>query len=404
MKTINKLKLQIFTNIGAALEYYDYIIFAYLIPILSIVFFPKTIDENTIYINNMQMILLFSIGNLSRISGSFILGFLATKYGKSFVMILSIYLMAISTFTIGLLPSYGQIGLLAPILLLLCRFVQGVAYSVELPSSSMFIFDYFKKNYGQSIGILIASTTLGCVFATFTMYLLTKFFTQSYILDYLWRLPFLIGGIVGIFGISIRKSLSTNYDYKNHSILEVFHSLKKEKNQVIYSISLLLVPASLIIIYIYLEQFFTDRFFYSKSQIYLISTLGLVFSIFCGIFGGIMLDRDNKSYIKYCYYSFFILYPAIWFALYLQSFYILIIFSLIFQFFTTNFMIFALYRMNIIIASNLKSILIIIIYNLVFILCSFIPIIGKNYGTLNIAIGLPYILSLLLLYFNRCKF
>ena len=391
MKPINKTKLQIFANIGVALEYYDYIIFAYLIPIFSSVFFP----EDTPLAKDIEMILLFSISSISKISGGLILGFLGARYGKSFVMILSIYLMAISTFAIGLLPSYQTIGIIAPILLLLCRFIQGLAYSAELPSASMFVFDYSEHNYGKSIGILIASTTLGAVAATFVMYLLNEFCSQVDILSYIWRIPFLLGGIVGIFGIYIRSSLAKQINYNICNIAQFWALVKQSRLQIFDALVTLAAPASLIVIYIYIDQFFIGYFSYTKSQIYLISTIGLIFSIACGIICGFMLDKYRNNYIKYCYYLFFILYPLIWFGLFYESFAALLVFAIIFQFFTTNFMVFALYRMNITINNNIKSIVIIIVYNLVFILCGFIPMLAKNYGSLNIAICLPYLLGAL---------
>jgi len=399
-KNSNNSKITIFTNLGALLEYYDYIIFAYMAPILSLLFFSETTDP---LVRNLQIILLFVIGNFSRISGSFILGFLSTRYGKSFIMLLSIYLMAFSTIAIGLLPTYTQIGIVAPILLLVFRFIQAVAYSVEVPSSSIFIFDYYKENSGQVIGFLIASTTSGCVLATFTMYLLSKYCSNDYITSYMWRVPFLVGGIVGIFGIYIRRSLSRNYEYKKYPINEILKSFKQDSMKILESLLLLSLPASLIVIYIYLQQFFSSDFIYSKSQIYLVSTIGLISAIFFGILSGVMIDRDTKHYNLYLYYGFLILYPSVWFALYMQNFYVLVIFSLIFQFFTTNFMVLAMYRINLILNSNIKSILIIIVYNIAFIICSFIPLLANKYHPLYVAISVPCIISIMCIRFRKSR-
>jgi MFS family permease len=399
VKNINNIKITIFTNLGATLEYYDYIIFSYITPIISLLFFTETSDP---FLGTLQMILLFVIGNFSRIIGSFTLGFLSTRYGKLSIMLLSIYLMALSTIIIGFLPTYSRIGIMAPILLIVCRFVQAVAYCVEVPSSSLFIFDYYKGNRGQILGFLMASTTLGCVLATFIMYLLSKYCSSDDILSYMWRVPFLFGGVVGIFGIYIRRSLLRNYEHSQYNINEILQSFRQDSIKILESLSLLCLPASLIIIYIYLQQFFPSDFIYSKSEIYLVSTIGLIFSIFVAILSGIMIDRNVKNYNLYCYYGFFILYPSIWLALNLQSFFVLVIFSLIFQFFTTNFMVSALYKINSILAkNNIKSILIIIIYNMAFVLCSFIPLLAKKYNSVFIAMVVPCVLNLIIILFSK---
>src|SRR5438105_6175368 len=116
-------KITFLTSIGTALEYYDFVIYAFLASILSKIFFPQDLSGVAL----IETFAIFAVGYLIRPLGGIIFGHLGDKYGRKKAFTTAILLMAIATLGIGLLPSYQQIGILAPLLLLLLRLIQGFA-------------------------------------------------------------------------------------------------------------------------------------------------------------------------------------------------------------------------------------------------------------------------------------
>jgi MFS family permease len=155
-------KINIINSMGAALEYYDYIIFALLTEYLSHIFFP---DGNT-KINILKTILIFATGGLAKIFGSMVFGMVSDKLGRKTNMLATIWLMAISTISIGLLPNYSTIGIYAPILLTFLRFLQGLSYSTEIPSTAVFVTENQKEAGAFNISLLISSSTIGAILAS----------------------------------------------------------------------------------------------------------------------------------------------------------------------------------------------------------------------------------------------
>ena len=140
-------------NIGAVLEYYDFIVFPYLLPYISSVFFGE--DELSSFIKSLVVFFAVSV---SKIFGVFVLNSFSNRFSSYYVMLVSIYLMSISTFLIGILPSYEYIGYFSSILVLILRFIQGIAYSIELPSASSFVHTHYKDEVYKRISHLVAST------------------------------------------------------------------------------------------------------------------------------------------------------------------------------------------------------------------------------------------------------
>ena len=125
--------------IGSALEYYDFFLYltasALIFPQL---FFPST-DPNVAIIASW---LTFAVGYIARPIGAFVLGRWGDLYGRKNVLLMCLFLMGFSTFAVGLLPTYSQIGILAPILLVILRLIQGFAVAGEISGASSMILEH----------------------------------------------------------------------------------------------------------------------------------------------------------------------------------------------------------------------------------------------------------------------
>lgn len=189
---------------GNLLEWYDFGIYGLLAPALAGVFFPA---ENRIA-SLIGVYGLFAAGFAMRPVGGVVLGHLGDRLGRRFVLIYSVVLMGIATAAIGLLPSYREIGVGAPLLLLLIRLVQGFSVGGEFTGSVSYLVETAPQkrrgfvgsfaNVGSTAGILLAALV-----AAITLTLVNPAQLESWA----WRIPFLLGGMIAAAGYLLRRRL-----------------------------------------------------------------------------------------------------------------------------------------------------------------------------------------------------
>lgn len=155
--------------------------------------------------------------------------------GRKRMFTLSIFLMAVPTLVIGLLPTYASIGVAAPLLLLLMRIMQGAAIGGEMPGAWVFIAEHTpKQRYGLGVGTLTSGITGGILLGSIVAIIVQRSYSAQEVNDFAWRIPFILGGIFGLISVYLRrfykkhlslkrwrlKSLSTRnaggFGYQNH--------------------------------------------------------------------------------------------------------------------------------------------------------------------------------------------
>jgi proline/betaine transport protein TphA len=210
---------------GNALEWYDFILYANFAPIIATLFFPAK-DQR---ISILLTFTVFATGFLVRPFGALLFGYIGDHLGRLRALIISISIITLPTFLIGLLPTYNHIGIAAPLLLTLLRLFQGIAVSGELNSSATFLIEHAPANRrGLAGGLVMGTAFLGILIGAAVAAIVTMYLSQQAVHAWGWRLPFLLGGIIGVFGIIIRlKSYETplfvaNHHSKMSSILIVF--------------------------------------------------------------------------------------------------------------------------------------------------------------------------------------
>lgn len=199
----NKKSL-ILGSVGTIMEYYDFALFGYFTPILAQLFFPGE-DKLTALISTFG---IFGAGFFMRPIGAILFGHLADKKGRKLALIVSVLLMAISTTLIGLLPTYKDIGLVAPILLALVRMLQGVSTGGEFSGSVSFVVENAPTNKRGFYGSWIACSVMaGMLLGSTVGSIVTSSLTQNSVIAWGWRVPFLIGLLLGAFAIYLRREL-----------------------------------------------------------------------------------------------------------------------------------------------------------------------------------------------------
>lgn len=189
--------------LGNAMEWFDFGIYSYLAVTIGQVFFPGGGGTQL-----LASFTAFAASFLVRPLGGLFFGPLGDRIGRKKVLALTLVLMAISTFAIGLIPSYETIGIAAPVLLLLCRLVQGFSTGGEYGGAATFIAEYAPdKKRGFFGSFLEFGTLAGYTGAAALVLVLTTALGDEGMLDWGWRIPFLIGGPIGVVGLYLRLKL-----------------------------------------------------------------------------------------------------------------------------------------------------------------------------------------------------
>ena len=189
---------------GNFVEWFDYAAYGYLATVIALTFFPQT-DTTT---GLLAPFAVFALSFIVRPIGGLVWGHFGDKYGRRSALSWSILIMTLSTFCIGILPTYNHIGLWAPALLLLIRLVQGFSASGEYAGASAFLAEYAPEGKrGFYTSIVPASTAAGLLFGAMFVAGMHALMTAENLHDWGWRLPFLLAAPFGLVGRYIRVHL-----------------------------------------------------------------------------------------------------------------------------------------------------------------------------------------------------
>ncbi|KMM77240.1 MFS transporter [Xanthomonas sp. NCPPB 1128] len=190
--------------LGNAMEWFDFGVYGYLAVTLGHVFFPSTNPTAQL----IAMFATFTVAFLVRPLGGLVFGPLGDRYGRQKVLAATMILMALGTFSIGLIPSYERIGIWAPILLLVARLVQGFSTGGEYGGAATFIAEYSTdRNRGFMSSWLEFGTLAGYIAGAATVTALHVALSDAQMRDWGWRVPFLIAGPLGLLGLYMRMKL-----------------------------------------------------------------------------------------------------------------------------------------------------------------------------------------------------
>ncbi len=192
--------------IGSALEYYDFFIYATAASLIfPQIFFPKG-DPGTAIVASLAT---YGVGYVARPIGAFVLGHMGDTLGRKKVLLVCMFMMGISTMAVGILPTYGQVGILAPILLVVLRLIQGFAVAGEISSSSSMILEHapFGRR-GFFASFSLQGVQAGQIFAAAVFLPLAHYLPKEAFDSWGWRIPFLLSFLVIVAGYIIRREVT----------------------------------------------------------------------------------------------------------------------------------------------------------------------------------------------------
>jgi MFS family permease len=191
--------------LGGALEFYDFVIFVFFANTMGALFFPPGMPE---WLRMVQTFGIFAAGYLARPLGGIVMAHFGDLRGRKRMFMLSILLMAVPTLLMGLLPTYAQVGVLAPLLLLLLRIMQGAAIGGEAPGAWVFVTEHVSPRHRNlACGALSAGLCAGILIGSLVARTVNAGLDEAQVHAWGWRLPFLLGGVFGLVAMYLRRLL-----------------------------------------------------------------------------------------------------------------------------------------------------------------------------------------------------
>lgn len=235
--------------LGNAMEWFDFGVYSYLAVTLGKVFFPGGSAAAQL----LATFGAFAAAFLVRPIGGLVFGPLGDRIGRQKVLAITMIMMSIGTFCIGIIPSYETIGIWAPVLLLVARLVQGFSTGGEYGGAATFIAEYSTDNRRGFMGSFLEFGTLGgYLLGAGLVTAMTAGISEEALLSWGWRVPFFIAAPLGLFGLYVRLKLEETPAFQKHMEkqealehskprLTLFQMLNKYRAQMLKCIGLVLL-------------------------------------------------------------------------------------------------------------------------------------------------------------------
>lgn len=316
---------------GNALEWFDFLLYAYFATLFAQLFFPK-------HDPFVSLILTFSVfagGFLIRPIGGLVLGYWGDRYGRRKILIITIVTMTIVTTGIAVLPTYAQIGFWSPLLLTVLRLVQGFAVSGELNGATAFLIEHAPQNRRALAGSLaMCSAFIGILTASVLATTVTIVVSKPHLMAWGWRIPFVLAAILGLIGLWLRLRVTetpkfselTDHDRILHT---VFIQYWRPLCRIVFLTSVMGVANYFFIAYFTTFMVKTLQFPLAEAMlINLVSMIGLVILL---PLSGLLADKVGRKPV-FCAGVIAMLlaaYPVFW-LLTLQSWQMVLLAELLF--------------------------------------------------------------------------
>lgn len=282
--TLNKTIL--LCSIGGILELFDFMIFLFFIDVFKSVFFPN----KTQFIANLQTLSIFMVGYFARPFGGILFGHFADKQGRKKPFTWALFLMGLPALGMAMMPSYSQIGIYSPLLFLCLRVLQGFSLGGEFPTAVTILTERTtEKERGFATAILSSSACIGVLLGSIVALLVHKLFSHHALIEWAWRIPFLLGALLAFLGVYLRRSqMLLQTPIQKNDRLPVLIVLQKHFKQIFRAISVGCVISFSSFCFLFWPHFLNDYFHYPMKETLMVNTIGLVLLIIFTIFFGCM--------------------------------------------------------------------------------------------------------------------
>jgi MHS family alpha-ketoglutarate permease-like MFS transporter len=206
----SKFRTLLGAGVGNTLEWYDWSVYAIFAPFFASQFFVSDNPTSAL----LSTLAIFAAGFLMRPVGGFVFGWLADRRGRRYALTTSMITMAGGSLLIAVAPTHGSIGVWAGLVLLVARLIQGLAHGGEIAASYTYIAEIApRRRRGLWSTSVYVSVTAGIVLASLIGAGASSMFGEQALTDWAWRVPFVIGGALGLVGLWMRRSLQETDAY-----------------------------------------------------------------------------------------------------------------------------------------------------------------------------------------------
>ena len=297
--TGSRIKSIIGGSLGNLVEWYDWYVYTAFSLYFSGAFFPG--DNQLVQLLNTSGI--FAIGFLMRPIGGWLMGTYADKKGRKKALTLSVLLMSLGSLIVAIIPGYKQIGIAAPLLLVVARIIQGLSVGGEYGTSATYLSEMAtKKHRGFYSSFQYVTLIMGQLLALGVLVLLQRcFLTSAQLHQWGWRIPFAVGAVLAITVMYLRRSLqeSVKLDEKDNKAGTTRGTIKAlaQHPKAVFTVIGLTVGGTLAFYTFttYMQKFLVNTSGFSKDAATLISTFTLVVFMLLQPVFGLLSDKIGRK-------------------------------------------------------------------------------------------------------------
>ncbi len=292
-------RVMLAATIGNVLEWYDFAVYGYLATTLGPLFFPN--ESQTA--QTLSAFAVFAVGYLMRPVGAMVLGPIGDRFGRRAMLVISVLLMGLSSLVMGLLPTFAQVGLAAPILMVLCRMGQGMSVGGEYTGSMTYSAEIAPKRWR---GTLSSLATVGCLtgflLGSATDWILKEQLGAAAVSAWAWRVPFLLGLPICAVAIWLRSSLPETQDQgakDDLSVGKVFKDITSNYRKAFEIISIVTgVNIAFYLFFVWAPDLLEQGVAKGAPWVQGLNTMSMAYQIPLIVAGGWLSDRFGRRLIS----------------------------------------------------------------------------------------------------------
>lgn len=298
----NRRRAIIASYLGTTLEYYDFLLYGVAAALVFPHIFFLNLDPA---IGTMSAFATLAAGYFARPLGAVVFGHYGDRLGRKKILMITLIMMGGASVLIGVLPTYQQIGIMAPILLVILRLIQGFAIGGEWGGATLMSMEHAKpKGRGLAVSIVASGGPSGALIGTLVMMLFSKLPNEDF-LAWGWRIPFLLSALLVVLGIVIRMKLDETPEFeearkkrlasgKKHSVLPLVTVFRHNRAQVLSGVIGGLAPLAFATFAAAFLLNYAVTIGYSRSESLLAMTVANLLHIFSMPCFGAMSDRYGR--------------------------------------------------------------------------------------------------------------
>lgn len=312
----------IYASLGGILEFYDFVLFAFFLDIFAKVFFP----QNDSFWMQINAYIAFGVAYLARPFGAIVMAHFGDRYGRKNIFYISMLFMVVPSFVLAFLPDYESIGLFATVILFLIRILQGLAVGTEVSGAWVYVSEFVKgRQIPFALGFISATLTIGLLLGNLATLGIRTYFSTDEIIEYAWRIPFVIGGFFGILALFLRNKLRETPEFikiqKERKLLKfpLLQALKSHKMSMLVCFLMTMVLTSGVATLMILPKYFGSLLAMNETSALWVQNLAILAVIFGALIQGILASKWGSYKICIIFSITFMIF-GILFSLYDENF------------------------------------------------------------------------------------